>query len=105
MIRNHLYQEAVSESGASQETLGHYVASTVPYLMRLGYWEQASAACELAITHDQSPAMAGRLLPYDVQIVRAANGTRLKPAATFVYASLLRPLDEDPQPESPDAPA
>jgi tetratricopeptide (TPR) repeat protein len=95
VIRNHLYQEAVSESGVSQETLGHYVASTVPYLMRLGYWEQASAACELAITHDQSPAMAGRLLPYDVQIVRASNGTRLKPAATFVYASLLRPLDED----------
>jgi tetratricopeptide (TPR) repeat protein len=95
VIRNHLYQEAVNEPGASQETLGHYVASTVPYLMRLGFWEQASAACELAITHDQSPAMAGRLLPYDVQIVRAANGTRLEPAATLVYASLLRPLDED----------
>ena len=95
VIRNHLYQEAVKEPGASQETLGHYVASTVPYLMRLGFWEQASAACELAITHDQSPAMAGRLLPYDVEIVRAANGTRLEPAATFVYASLLRPLDED----------
>jgi tetratricopeptide (TPR) repeat protein len=95
VIRNHLYQEAVRDPGASQETLGHYVASTVPYLMRLGFWEQASAACELAITHDQSPAMAGRLLPYDVEIVRAANGTQLEPAATFVYASLLRPLDED----------
>jgi tetratricopeptide (TPR) repeat protein len=94
-IRNHLYQMAVNDPGASQETLGHYVASTVPYLMRLGFWEQASAACELAITHDQSPAMAGRLLPYDIEIVRAANGTRLEPAATFVYASLLRPLDED----------
>ena len=36
----------------------------------------------------------GRLLPYDVQIVRAAQGTDFYPAVLFVYTNLLRTLDE-----------
>src|SRR5260370_37015274 len=39
--------------------------------------------------------MGGRVVPHDVEIVRAASGTPLEPSATFVHADLLRPLDEN----------
>jgi CHAT domain len=94
VIWNHYYQQAQDEPGTSQRALGHCTASMVPYLMRLCQWEQASAACERAINHDGSPAMAARLLSYDRQIVRASEGTQLHSGAMFVYANLLRTLDE-----------
>jgi tetratricopeptide (TPR) repeat protein len=95
VIWNHFYQQAQDDPGTSQRALGHCTASMVPYLMRLEQWEQASAACERAINHDGSPAMAARLLPYDRQILQAAEGTGYRSAATFVYANLLRTLDEE----------
>ncbi len=94
VIWDHYYQQARDEPGPSQRALAHCTAAEVPYLMRLGLWEQASQACERAINHDGSPATAGRLLPNDLQIVRAAEGTDFYPAALFVYTNLLRTLDE-----------
>ena len=96
VIWDHYYRQAQEAAGpASQRVLAQCTAAEVPYLMRLGEWEQASRACERAINHDGSPAMAGRLLPYDVQIVRAAEGTDLYPGALFVYTNLVRTLDEE----------
>ncbi len=89
------YQDALDEPAPSEEVLGYCAASSVPYLMRMGRWERASEACEQAINHDSSPSMAARLLPYDVEIVRAAHGTPLQLTTTFVYAELVRALDED----------
>ena len=94
-IWKRFYQDANSEPRPSEEILGHCAASSVPYLMRLGLWEQASEACEQAINHNSSPAMAARLLPYDIQIMQATKGTPAQLITTFVYAHLIRELDED----------
>jgi len=95
VIWDHYYRQAEDAAGPSnQRVLAQCTAAEVPYLMRLGEWEQASRACERAINHDGSPATAGRLLPYDVQIVRAVEGTDLYPAVLFVYTNLVRTLDE-----------
>jgi tetratricopeptide (TPR) repeat protein len=94
VIWDHYYRQVQDEGGRSQQALAHCTAAQVPYLMRLGQWEQASQACERAINHDGSPATAGRLLPYDMQIVRAAQGLEIYPAVLFVYMNLLRTLDE-----------
>ena len=95
VIWDHYYRQAQEAAGpANQRVLAQCTAAEVPYLMRLGEWEQASRACERAINHDGSPTTAGRLLPYDVQIVRAAEGTDLYPGALFVYTNLVRTLDE-----------
>ena len=40
-----------------------------PYLMRLGRWAPASAACERAINHDGTASMEARLLADIRQIV------------------------------------
>ena len=83
----HEYQRALTDSG-DQGLAAHCAASTVPYLMRLNRWEEASAACELAINHDGSPDMAARLGTYAVEIVRASAGTSLEAKARFVHAVL-----------------
>lgn len=83
----HEYQGALTDGG-DQKLAAHCAASTVPYLMRLNRWEEASAACELAINHDSSPAMAARLGTHAVEIVRASAGTPLEAKARFVHAVL-----------------
>ncbi len=94
VIWDHYYRQAQEAAGPADQRVLAQCTAEVPYLMRLGEWEQASRACERAINHDGSPATAGRLLPYDVQIVRAAEGTDLYPGALFVYTNLVRTLDE-----------
>jgi NB-ARC domain len=91
---HHYHQAQDTAEPSNQRVLAQCTAAEVPYLMWLGEWEQASRACERAINHDGSPATAGRLLPYDVQIVRAAEGTAAYPAVLFVYTNLVRTLDE-----------
>lgn len=83
------YQGQLAQSdGGNQGALAYCAASEVPYLMRMSRWEEASAACERAISHDNSPKMAARLAPYAVEIVHAAGGTPLETKARFVHAVL-----------------
>ena len=95
VIWDHYYRQAQDAAETSNELLlAQCTAAEVPYLMRLDEWEQASRACERAINHDGSPTMAGRLLPYDAQIIEATAGTTAHPATLFVYTNLVRTLDE-----------
>ncbi|MEU0528988.1 CHAT domain-containing protein [Amycolatopsis tolypomycina] len=75
-----------------EEALGHFAASAVPYLMRKGAWEAASARAEEAINHDRSTAMAARLLPFVTEIVSATAGTALGRATRYVRATIVHHL-------------
>lgn len=89
----HEYQaQSAQPDGGHQGALAYCAASQVPYLMPLSRWEEASAACERAISHDNSPKMAARLAPYAVEIVHAARGTPLETKARFVHAVLAADL-------------
>lgn len=82
------------EHGAGAEAMAHSAASAVPYLMRLGAWEQASTWTEIAIHTDTSPAMAARLRPYAAEIVATtAEQPEVQRAARYVMATVVGVVD------------
>jgi len=70
-----------------------YAALAVPYLMRNGQWQEASRRAEEAINHDNSTAMAARLLPFINEIVRASTDSDWRRESRYVRAVIVSEID------------
>ncbi|MCU1640340.1 MAG: ATPase protein [Nocardia sp.] len=88
-----LHHDGEHADTESEDALAHYAASAVPYLMRSGAWEAASARAEQAIHHDDSPNMAARLLPLVNTIVLAGSDTPWRRASRYVRAVIVGKID------------
>jgi tetratricopeptide (TPR) repeat protein len=83
--------ERARDIDAGRQALAACTAHGVPYLIRLGRLEEASAACERALSDDES--LAGQLLAFSTEIVRASAGTPFAGATRFVRAKLVLAID------------
>lgn len=81
------------EGKVTADDLANLAASVVPYLMRLGEWEQASTFAERASDLDRSTAMAERLSPYVSEIVAATAEAELGRKTRIVLATILCRID------------
>jgi CHAT domain len=90
----HFYQRG-GEDGADADTIAHWAALAVPYLMRQGKWEQASTCAEVAIHNDDSPEMAARLRPYVTEVVTATADSAQRRATRYVLATVVSVLDRE----------
>lgn len=70
--------------------------SAVPYLLRQDRWGELSAAADLALSRDRTPATAVPLLPLLAEAVEATRGTNMAMMVELIHAQALAVVDLEP---------